>query len=157
MTDLTPPAAAPSSSTEEDPELLALGEQLDQVEQRWKDRRIKDILDQEEDPELEIWTSIHGQLYPVAGRILQRKALTRLGLAIQARATSMVFSEYWMPEFYDKDGVEGYIRLFVEAACAFAGTLPVPISAQRVVNPKAFPVAAERVVSDEAADRAKRT
>jgi hypothetical protein len=133
------------TDTEEDPELLALGQQLDQIEQRWKDRRVKDILEQEEDPELEIWSSINGQLYAVAGSILQRKALTRKGLAIQARATSMVFSEYWTPESFDEDEVDDYIRLFVEAACSFAGVLPVPIAAERVVHPDAFPMATERV------------
>ena len=58
----------------------------------------------------------------------------------------VVFSEYWMPAFYDEDheDVDSYIRLFVEAACSFVGILPVPIAAERVVNPNAFPMAAER-------------
>jgi hypothetical protein len=146
--------------TVEDPELLALGQQLDQIEQRWKDRHVKDILDQEEDPELEIWSSINDQLYPIAGSILQRKALTRLGLAIQARATTMVFSEYWLSSYFfgtdvDSCTVDSYIRLFVEAACSFVGIVPVPIAAERVVHPNAFPMAIELVVSDEDADRAE--
>jgi hypothetical protein len=130
----------------EDAELLALGQQLDQIEQRWIDRRIKDISHQEDDPELEIWTSINDQLFPVAERILQRKARTRIGFALQARATSMVFSEYWLTsEFFEEGDVDGYIRLFVEAACSFADTLPVPIAAERVIHPDAFPMASERV------------
>jgi hypothetical protein len=51
----------------------------------------------------------------------------------------MVFAEYWTPDFLDEEGVDGYIRLFVEAACAFAGVLPVPIAAERTVHPNAFP------------------
>jgi hypothetical protein len=131
--------AEPFGGAAEDPKMLLLGQELDQIEQQWKDRRVKDMLDQDPEPELESWTIIHTQLYPIAARILQRKALTRTGLAIQARATSMVFAEYWTPDFLDEEGVDGYIRLFVEAACAFAGVLPVPIAAERTVHPNAFP------------------
>ena len=47
----------------EDAELLALGQQLEQIEQRWIDRRIKDIRHQDDDPELEIWANISDQLF----------------------------------------------------------------------------------------------
>jgi hypothetical protein len=143
MTDTPSPAVAVTASIGEDPELLALGKQLDQIEQRWIERRVMDIKESvldSTDPEGEIWSSIHDQLYPLTEHILRRKARTLTGLAIQARATSMVFSEYWLlPPDLDESGnpsVNDYIRLFIEGACSLAGMVPVPVAAQRVANPK---------------------
>ena len=73
--------------------------------------------------DVNVWDDIHGRMWPMIDAIIERKAQTLAGFAVQARAISLSYSELW-------DGGEGegnHYRPFIEAACAFAGVLPVPL------------------------------
>ena len=73
--------------------------------------------------DVNVWDDIHGRMWPMIDAIIERKAQTLAGFAVQARAISLSYSELW-------DGGEGegnHYRPFIEAACAFAGVVPVPL------------------------------
>jgi hypothetical protein len=60
---------------------------------------------------------------PLVEDILERKASTVQGLAIQATAVTLANSELW------DDACEGddHLRCFIENACSFLGVVPVPL------------------------------
>jgi hypothetical protein len=75
----------------------------------------------DEDP----WDDIHGRIYPMIDAIMGQKAQTLAGFAVQARAVSLSHAELW-----DEGHAEGeHLHPFLEAACAFAGVVPVPTEA----------------------------
>jgi hypothetical protein len=46
-------------------------------------------------------------------------------MGVQARAMSVIWSEWWHSDADDCDYKAG--RIFVESVCAFAGVVPVPV------------------------------
>jgi hypothetical protein len=68
------------------------------------------------------WNRIHGVMFPLIDDILSRQATTIAGLAVQARAITLNWSERWGNEYQSDDT----LRIFMERVCAFAGVKPVP-------------------------------
>jgi len=72
------------------------------------------------------WDRIHGKMWPAINAIMALKATTVAGLAVQAKAISLSFSELWDIE----TDWEDHHRRFIEAVCAFTGVTPVPLEVQ---------------------------
>jgi hypothetical protein len=74
------------------------------------------------------WDDIHGHMWPTIDAIIGHRAQTLAGFAVQARAVSLSYAELW-----DDEPEEGENhRQFIEAACTFAGVVPVPLDAEAV-------------------------
>ncbi|HUI12562.1 MAG TPA: hypothetical protein VL048_03720 [Xanthobacteraceae bacterium] len=80
------------------------------------------------DPDLTVWDEIHDRLHPLARDIISRKAQTVAGLAVQARAMTVYYSELWDGGSVDDENEHDH-RNFIEAVCVFAGVKPLPLVA----------------------------
>jgi hypothetical protein len=78
----------------------------------------------DEDP----WDDIHGRMWPLIDAIMEYNAQTAAGFAVQVRAVSLYHAELWDGELEEGEHHRG----FIEAACAFAGVVPVPLDAEAV-------------------------
>jgi hypothetical protein len=86
------------------------------------------------DGDLDLWAAFHGRINPVVDEIMDQKATTRDGLALQAQAFALDNSDC----FYDHDDDDPVERSlgrarrgmsgFIESVCAFVGTLPPPLA-----------------------------
>jgi hypothetical protein len=75
------------------------------------------------------WRDIHDRQFPLIDAIMGHKAQTLAGFAVQARAVTLSHSELWeSPAEFEGD----HHRPLMEAACAFAGVVPVPLDAEAV-------------------------
>jgi hypothetical protein len=74
------------------------------------------------------WNDIHGRMWPMINAVLECKAQTLAGFAVQARAITLSHAELWE----DAIGHDEDHRPFLEAACAFAGVVPVPLDGAAV-------------------------
>jgi hypothetical protein len=74
------------------------------------------------------WEEFSDRQWPLIDAIMEHKAQTLAGFAVQVRAVSLSHEELW------SDGhAEGeHLLPFIEAACAFAGVVPVPLDAEAV-------------------------
>jgi hypothetical protein len=72
----------------------------------------------------ELWTALHGKMFPIAHRIMVHRPKTAAGLAIFARAASFVDADAFDLRHWD----ESYnsIRATIEAMCAFCDVKPLP-------------------------------
>jgi hypothetical protein len=78
--------------------------------------------------EVDVWDDIHGRMWPMIDAIMARKPRTLAGVAVFARAFTLHHAEQWEPDA--DDGL--HHRAFMEAVCAFAGVVPVPLSGKAV-------------------------
>jgi hypothetical protein len=74
------------------------------------------------------WRDIHDRQDPLIDAIMGHKPHTLGGVAVIARAFTLRHSEQWEPHADD----DLYHRAFMEAVCAFAGVVPVPLDAGAV-------------------------
>jgi hypothetical protein len=74
------------------------------------------------------WNDIHGRMWPMIDAIMAHKPHTLAGLGVLARAFTLDHAEQWEPDA--DDGL--HHRTFMEAVCAFAGVVPVPLDAEAV-------------------------
>jgi hypothetical protein len=74
------------------------------------------------------WNDIHGRMWPTIDAIMAIQPRTLAGLAVMARAFTLHHAEQWEP-----DADEGlHHRAFMEAVCAVAGVVPVPLDSGKV-------------------------
>ena len=76
------------------------------------------------------WMDILETLDTLTKEIISRKAQTVSGLAVQARAMTVYYSELWDGGRSDDDPQDH--RNFIEAVCAFVGITPEPLLAARL-------------------------
>jgi len=69
------------------------------------------------------WTSIHDRQNPLIDAIMEIKPHTLAGLAVMARTFTLHHAEQWEHD-YDEGS---HHRAFMEAVCAIAGVVPVPL------------------------------
>ena len=74
------------------------------------------------------WSNLHDRMGPIIDAIMALQPRTPAGLAVMARAFSLHHSEQW--ESDDDEGL--HHRAFMEAVCAIAGVVPVPLDADAV-------------------------
>jgi hypothetical protein len=77
------------------------------------------------DDEQDRWDDIHGRMWPLIDAIMAHKPHTLPGLAVIARAFTLHHAEQWEPNADD----DLHHRAFMEAVCAIAGVVPVPLDA----------------------------
>ena len=111
--------------TDEDPELVKLGKQLDLVAHQWIAQREVDRKTPEDTDNA--WESIFDHLDPLVHLILARKARTKTGLAIQALAASIARQELWEPTNVEEEASLDVERMFIETVCHFVGITPFPL------------------------------
>jgi hypothetical protein len=70
-----------------------------------------------------VWESFHDRQHELCDELYTYKPLTSAGLAVQARAFTLDYSEFWVDEYEADDNR----RIFVELVCAFLGVVPVPM------------------------------
>ena len=87
------PVGDSAIGTDEDPELIKLGKQLDLVVHRWVAQREVDRKTPEDTDKA--WKSIFDHLDSLVQLILAREARTKAGLAVQALAASFACQELW--------------------------------------------------------------
>jgi hypothetical protein len=75
------------------------------------------------------WTGIHDRQTPLIDAIMTHLPRTLDGLAVIARAFTLHHAEQWEPNAAEDDL---HHRAFMEAVCAFAGVVPVPLDAEAV-------------------------
>jgi hypothetical protein len=74
------------------------------------------------------WNDIHGRMWPMIDAIMSIKPRTLAGFAVMARAFTLHHAEQWEPDADD----DLHHRTFMEAVCAFAGVVPVPLDDEAV-------------------------
>jgi hypothetical protein len=119
------PVGDSAIGTDEDPELVKLGEQLDLVARQWVVQRAVDRKTPEDTDKA--WDSIFDHLDPLVQLILARKARTKAGLAIQALAASIACQELWEDGNVNEEAPADVERIFIEAVCRYAGITPFPL------------------------------
>jgi hypothetical protein len=81
----------------------------------------RDFHEPEEDGQLDdFWNAMHDELYPLCDEILEMRAKTLQGLAVQARAVSAAAHEMW--EGYNEGASE---LQFLNRACEFLNVTPL--------------------------------
>jgi hypothetical protein len=94
----------------------------------WFDREVLDQTGSDDDPDLTIWDSIIERLFPLAETILQRKATTLAGLAVQVHAIALTDAEWF---YAAEDQLEKWrARLLLETLCHFLDIKPAPLRAR---------------------------
>lgn len=74
------------------------------------------------------WTGIHDRQNPLIDAIMAIKPHTLAGLTVIARAFTLHHAEQWEPNADD----DLHHRAFMEAVCAFAAVVPVPLDDEAV-------------------------
>jgi hypothetical protein len=102
----------------------------------YEHKRSNTRADNEEEDEVDehgasvVWNRHFERRNPLVQDILSRKSKTVAGLAVQARAMTLYYSELWDDPH---DGTADY-RKFIEAVCAFAGVTPAPLLNEQARN-----------------------
>jgi hypothetical protein len=79
--------------------------------------------DADDDP----WNDIHDRMWPLIDAIMAIKPRTLAGLGVNARAITLHYAEQWEAAVNADD--QEHHRAFMEAVCAIAGVVPVPLDA----------------------------
>lgn len=101
----------------------------------------------------EAWGDIQDRMWPMIDDILECRAQTVAGFTVQVRAVSLLHAELWDGGPSDGDDY----RPFIDAACTFAGVVPVPLSAEAASPVRQASAPPAEAAADPIIDLAQRT